>query len=41
MRGKVFKITEIDDNLINLYIDCFKKDLIFNQRITDAIKDEK
>jgi GNAT superfamily N-acetyltransferase len=41
MRGKVFKITEIDDNLINLYIDCFKKYLIFNQRITDAIKDEK
>ena len=37
MRGKVIKITEIDDNLIDLYIGCFKNDLIFKERMTEAI----
>ena len=29
MKSNVYKLTEIDDEIIDLYIECFKKDKIF------------
>ena len=35
MKSKVYKITEIDNEIIDLYIECFKKDN--NQNLNNGI----
>ena len=41
MKNKVYKITKIDNDLIDLYIECFKKDKIFTSRDKEIIKDRE
>ena len=41
MKSKVYKIAEIDNELIDLYIECFKKDKIFTLRDKEIIKDRE
>lgn len=41
MKNNVYKLTDIDNEIINLYIECFKKDIIFTTRDKDIIKDRK
>lgn len=41
MKSKVYKITEIDNEIIDLYIECFKKDKIFVSRDKDILNDRE
>ena len=41
MKNKVYKITKIDNDLIDLYIECFKIDKIFTSRDKEIIKDRE
>lgn len=41
MKSKVYKLTEIDSEIIDLYIECFKKDKIFTSRDKEIIKDRE
>lgn len=41
MKSNVYKLTEIDNEIIDLYIECFKKDKIFVSRDKDILNDRK
>lgn len=41
MKSNVYKLTEIDNEIIDLYIECFKKDKIFTSRDKNIIKDRE
>lgn len=41
MKSNVYKLTEIDDEIIDLYIECFKRDKIFTSRDKNIIKDRE
>lgn len=38
MKNKVYKLQEIDDEIINLYIECFKSDKIYTSRDRNILK---
>ena len=39
MKSNLYKLTKVDDEIIDLYIECFKKDKIFTSRDKNIIKD--
>ena len=41
MKSNVYKLTEIDNEIIDLYIECFKKDEIFTSRDKDILNDRE
>ena len=41
MKSNVYKLTEIDNEIIDLYIECFKKDKIFVSRDKDILNDRE
>lgn len=41
MKSNVYKLTEINNEIIDLYIECFKKDKIFVSRDKDILNDRE